>query len=528
MVILIVYLCLREAVAALAMDAAGSFGYDDYFLLMFSYDPVEDSPIYSSWIKLLGKTFGNINALPINQALILLLAPISLYVVLRLRGQSVFVATTLTFLLLSSEILRASPSKPLVSSFAIVVGLLLLTIISKIISPRNIYAVFMIGSLFLMYIRPEYVLSLVIFTVMVISNIAIIIVKSLFTENKLTLRDSYFPVGSLLITIAIGLQIGIPGSGGRVDAAFNQHFAVNVMTFTRYNPRSTDPWFEWHILNQPSFGSDAPTPITIRSALAANPHAVAAHVGMNVFRIPTELAYVLGDLRHPSSLQFSLGITGIAVIVAVGTRLMRMPLRKHLWRIDTLLSLQRSVDWRWLTALLIWSLPSFLSLFIIFPRHHYLALVLVWIIVGVFGAVRHRKEGSTPSTVTQYWLVPYIALALAMYPDPVIRYPNPQASQQIVARIEQFNIPPNRIGTTHLYLAVLMGYQRIGISDFAMKAQELWIFLVPKDEVDLAVKNLSSSNLSFDVLDFGNPIFRLLVNLEYCSIDSMLFVYCRN
>lgn len=524
-VILIGFICLREAFAALKMDVGGSFGYDDYFLLMFPFDPVEGGGIYLSWLKLLGILFGVINALPINQALILLLAPMSLYVVLRLRGQSVFVTTTLVFLLLSGEMVRASSSTPLVSAFAIVVGLLWLTMVAKIASSYYTYAFFMMGSLVLMYIRPEYVLSFVIFLLITLFNVVKIIINALFTRNKITCFQSLFITGSLLITISVALWIGIPGKGGRLYDAFKQHFAINAITFTRYDPRSTDPWFEWHILNQPTFGSAS----TFREAIAANPHAIAAHIGMNVFRIPTELAYILGGPRHPSSLWFSLGIAGIAVIMTAGTWLARTLLRKRLF--DTRSLLQRDIDWRWLTALLIWALPPLVSLFIIYPRHHYLALVVVWIIVGVFGAVRYHGEDLMPSPkspILRYGLVPYLVLALAMYPDPFVRYPYPQVSQQIVARIEQFNISPNRVGTTHIYLSVLMGYQRIGTSDLAMRAQDLWVILVYKDEVDEAIKYISSSNLSFNVLNTGNPIYQLLINLEYCSVDSMLFVHCRS
>lgn len=528
---LIGFLCLREAIAALTRkDAAFGFHYDDYFYLITPIDKIgsapfygiEGAPIYSGWLKLLGYAFGNINALLINQALMLVLLPISLYAVLRIRRTSVFVATVVTLLFLSSSIVRSSSAIPLVSGFAIVIGLLWVVLVGKIVSRNHIYVVFMIGSFILMYIRPEYVLSLVIFAVIVVASIASVIIRILITRNNLPPRDLLLPASSLLITVLVGLWIGFPGGNGRLDFAFQQHFAVNALLFTRYNPLTTNPWDEWRTFSRASFGSAS----TLREAFAANPLAITAHVAMNAIRVPIALARILVDRQHPFSLWFSLGIMVVAGLAA-RTWLAQIFKRNRSRRSDALAWLRRTIDWPWLAALCGWMLPPLLSTIIIYPRQHYLAMVLVWATVGIVGAVRQHEEGATHALAARYLLASCVVLAVAAYPDPVTRYPSPPASQQLVAWMEHIDIPPHRIGTSHRYLALLTGYQQLDKSSLE-KAQELWVLIVPRNEVEIVVKKLTEANLSFNILDIENKSYQLLVNSKFCSINLGSFVNCRN
>lgn len=494
---------LREVAAALTTTDIADICIDDTFYLHGSPTNTEYSPLYVIWLDMLEKAVGTFNALFVHQAIGFALFPFAFYSLLRLQRQSPFIAATVALLLLPSLIVRPAAPQPLVSAFAIVVGLLWMIGATLVHRWCNIWLWHTIGAFALMYARPEYLLSFALFAV-----IAIVTLRRSLTAPNIILAIALVAIGSVVVT-----QVGLPIGRGRLDVAFMQHFGINSMVFNRYGPLGNiNPWTDYQIAAENSFGEAT----TFWSALAANPHAVAAHMAMNLVRFPIALARTL-YLTNLAGFWFFSAVAGIGLGVAV-VRVRSMmtgtgvPSTQPWYR---RLPATLIIDRGWIISAIGYLLPFLLSMIIVYPRIHYLGIALVWMLLALFGGIQWRQspQHSDHPFVTRLWLSLHLGLVLLFYPNPADHYAYPDGSRpylRTIQAIQSLEVPPSQIG--------ILGDDRLGnILQARLLAQELMpqlrVLIIPRSSTE------PMDRTRFRPTSIEHPELQVFVDSDLCRPD---------
>ncbi|MCP5106459.1 MAG: hypothetical protein GY950_23950, partial [bacterium] len=124
----------------------------------------KDGFIYFAWYKFLSFFAGDaVSLYYFNYAVLFVLNPLLLYLLLRKMGKSAFVGTLFAVFLAVSNL--SIITWPFITRFTVTVILAMFLLIFSIRNKKAKYLVALGGLALLIYTRPEYVLSLVIFAI---------------------------------------------------------------------------------------------------------------------------------------------------------------------------------------------------------------------------------------------------------------------------------------------------------------------------------------------------------------------------
>jgi hypothetical protein len=315
----------------------------------------ENAPLYAIWYLFLSFMEPDRIALYyLNYKLTTILLPILTYILLRRNTGSHLISLIISWLLLISRTNAMTWTR--VSHFALVLILVTLLFIAHVRSLRWGFLLASVGSLLVSYIRPEYFLTYILSTLLLIAWI--IRTHKNMAKPYLQALTAYGVLSAFFLC-----TLGVPITGNRGMVAFGQHFSLNWVLWNRVN---INPWTNWGEILDRNFG-----PIHhISEAIAKNPTLFLKHITSNLLNL--EILRVQ-DI-FPSALFLNRIVLSVASLLLFG--LLSVYLSHHSYknlRILILNTRKNSQTHRTLlTSIGLFLLPGLVSSIIIYPRDHYL------------------------------------------------------------------------------------------------------------------------------------------------------------
>ena len=307
---------------------------------------------------------------------------------------------------------------PRISHFAL--AILLIGMASALLVPRawrmSVYAV---TALLASYVRPELFLA---FLCLFSLHIGLSCWQSLR-------QRTWFPLAPLAVNAlscgALLFALGVSwGSMGRSWEAFQQHYSLNV---SRWSSSEVNPW-----TNTERFvKTDFPHARTVQEALRENPVAFGKHVASNITQLPGNLKNMF--LRPYVRFHTSLDHEGAIFLLAVLTLIFLVPRdRGEMWR-EALFHVRAS--WLSSLAVLLMLIPPLVSSVVIYPREHYLLLVVILPLHGLAVFARSHSISQKDTAIA----VAVLALALFMA-QPADTGNRSQPNRAVIAALRSLNI----------------------------------------------------------------------------------------
>lgn len=341
----------------------------------------ERAPLYAVWYYLLSFfQKDKVGLYYLNYTLLSSLIPLLLYIFLRRIRVGLIIAflTSYLYLLSVSNVLL----RPYSSKFAILV-LLIFLIGATYCKPKNYYFVLTVAFLTVAFIRPEYFVPFIVLTLL-----SVFVVLHNILKYGLTYLKAIRGRALLLAVLSLSLMLimGNPFQTKRSLVAFAQHFSLNYLQWNKdinYNP-----WRDAALITQKVFGDYK----TIGEAAVNNPAAFLKHIKSNIYSYPGELFRIMG-IYLPSRL-VSKTVSGMVmmmvyafisavVIACVIINLIhghKSPSQDSLienikLKLPAFFKISNSEYVKQLIYLfLLVSLPTMLSVLIIYPRDYYFSL----------------------------------------------------------------------------------------------------------------------------------------------------------
>lgn len=240
----------------------------------------KDGFVYWLWLKLLSLFIPDMLILYCyNYALLLSLNPVLIYVLSRKMGKKPFISAlfSIFFLISTFNIF----TWPYITRFAITVILLIFIALFSIKNnnARVKYYIALSGLLVLVYVRPEFVLSLVLFSA---AALVYFIVK--FYKSP---RKGYATIFLLIITLTAAIFVSFiknPANTGRSVFAFGQHYGLNLQ---KREILELDPLSDWRQVMIDKFKTDE----SLFTAIINNPTEMSKHIFANIKQFPLQFLY---------------------------------------------------------------------------------------------------------------------------------------------------------------------------------------------------------------------------------------------
>jgi len=349
------------------------------------------APLYSIWyffLSLFQKD--SINLYYLNFRLITILPSVTLYLYLLKMKVSPALSFYFSFALLIS--LVNLPTWPKVSHFClslIFIGLIIVQGIKE--KNTRVLAAFII-SLILVYIRPEFMLSSLIFAGIIIKRV----IKNDFGIKRISI--------AVLTTLILFLLIGIPYSAGRNLTAFGQAYHKYLDISERIDDDGAKDWTE--ILSE-DFGD----PKSITDAAFNNSDKFIKHIGTNLNRLPAIYINFIETLFPNNIFPISFIIKILIVLSIISLIFVLLLLNKiGRYREITLNGFTEKKDL--LIFSIIFSLPPLLSIILYYPRSHYILLLLPLIYLFISQMIMPLKFNSSIKNFTSFCFLILFAFLL--------------------------------------------------------------------------------------------------------------------
>lgn len=325
----------------------------------------QDAPLYASWYYLLSLFQPDrVELYYLNFKAMTVLPVLLWFLFLRINHIPRLVAVSVSFLFLMSA--ANFITWPKVSHFAIMVlflGLILSSLLKTPIAKLSVAIVFVLLASFA---RPEFFLAF-----LGLSILAGLLVFSAFRQEKL--RSVRLPMFlTVMLCLALLLYLGLPmGSGNRDMMAFGQHYSLNWVGWTGAD---LNPWTNWETIVQKDFG-DVTSPL---GAFASNPSAFLRHVYSNLHQIVPRVSIVFFN-GYPGGSQSTLA-AAVIVLIALTVLLTN---RKFLVSRLQMIRENGKESLLLLGILAVFLLPSLVCVVALYPRDHYLLILVLLSISAV-------------------------------------------------------------------------------------------------------------------------------------------------
>lgn len=354
--------------------------------------------IYFFWYKFLSLfTSDYIRLYCLNYILLISINPVLLYILFREMGRKYFSSFlfSLLFLISTANIL----TWPHITRFALLLILLILIFMIKIKHRFHKYLFSIFGLLLLIYIRPEFLLSLILFSIFSLSYFFY-----RFYKNRYK-RYLYLSVITLLVLI-FSIFIKNPTLGRRSIVAFGQHYALNL---ANKGLLKVDPWVNWEDAFTDSFQSSD----TIPEAFSVNPRAMMVHIFENLKNFPSKLIgiFIPYNLKNSfTRLLFRIFFL-ILFLIAAFTFIINLKKQQKNWQSNGLTMKISTNTLLFYLIIINISVSSIVSALFINPRRHYLLILMAVIILTIaknFPHLAYLKKFNTIITYSIFLVILYL------------------------------------------------------------------------------------------------------------------------
>lgn len=335
-----------------------------------------------------------------SYGLISVLLPVAFFAFCRRQGHCHLTALALSIVLLLSK--ANFPMEGKVSSFASIVMLGVLACLRlEGMTRTGLLIAAGLATLPMAYVRPEFYL-------VTLASIGLCFCGFLYGRVgcRKPFRD-YLPVHEVrLLSIFLGIAfgsmmfLGMPAFGsqqGRLLDAFGQHYALN---WVQWNASSLNPWTNARTIRL----ADFPGATSVGSALLENPGAFGRHVWTNACLAITQIPYYLIRSTLPET-PWSFASMGLICIAggAAGCLLIGLYYWRHPGDIRDMMRHVPAAS-----VLLCICAPVLMSILILHPRIHYLAMlypVFLYALVLLSDPIVKRLHFA-------HWIAPVLLLPL--------------------------------------------------------------------------------------------------------------------
>jgi hypothetical protein len=348
-----------------------------------------DGFIYYGWYKLLSFfVTDTITLYYFNYIVLLSINPFLIYILLRKMKQGRFISAVFSILFLISTVNVIA--WPLITRFALVLILGAFILIFSVKDRKIKYLIALLGFSLLVYTRPEYILSLLIFS-------AAAIIYLLYNYSKSLKRVLLLGV---LLTLFLNIFIVFirnPARANRSVMAFGQHYGVHL-----YNKGKIleDPNTNWRKIMKKKFHTDQ----SIIQAFLNNPGEMTNHVLANIRDIP----YQAMQLFFPYNIKNKL-IKKILLIIAVTLFILLLIIAFKKIKGSSFFHSEYvdEIIFYWLSILIV--IPILISVCLIYPREHYLLVMFAILLITAA-----MNVPAIPGNWKFKWILPLIIL-LVLY-----------------------------------------------------------------------------------------------------------------
>uniref|UniRef100_UPI0026278C12 hypothetical protein n=1 Tax=uncultured Chloroflexus sp. TaxID=214040 RepID=UPI0026278C12 len=267
-----------------------------------------------------------------------------------------------------------------------------------------------IGALLVSYVRPEYFVSFIVFSLLLLFLVAHNLLR-----RKNTFTSLWPAMMGFLLAVPLLVFVGLP-IGNRSMVAFGQHFSVNWVSWHKHmidlGPGSMYPWTNWQDIVSRSFGNVN----SVQEAFLANPTIFLVHVFYNLLRLAKIVPNLLMPQFSQNALEYTTLIGFVSYILILSRKRNRQTsLYQNLHQYKTIL----------LTTA-IFMIPGIISIAIIYPRDHYLLILVTLTIIGVitilFADSSNQRERDNYKTLSAILAISATLLFLFRpYQEPTIR-----------------------------------------------------------------------------------------------------------
>ncbi len=422
-VMVLVLLCVKMAYALSEImdiqlyDESTYLYQGNHFRLSYLF---KDGCVYWAWYKLLSLFVSDtITLYYLNYTVLLCLNPILIYILLRKMGKEQVVSALFAIFFLISNINIIS--NPFIMRLALALILGTFIAILSVKSSRARYLIALVGIILLVYTRPEYTLSLFIFSLgsivifllypSILSNGAVRESSIQETGNRPLATGSYLlsrygksHKQALIILILITLLLNIfvffvknPARSKRSIIAFGQHYGLHLYLRGEIKEDSS---INWEKILKKNFGTSQ----SIMKAILNKPGEMARHVFSNIKHLPNQSKELFTpfNIKNDSIKKVLLVIMGLVFIFLI---IMAIIKRKKPGKPRG----EPTGDEIFYFLSIIIMIPSFISVFLIFPRSHYLLVLF-----GILSIMAVKNLPGVPGTP---WIrgISYMLLLLILY-----------------------------------------------------------------------------------------------------------------
>jgi hypothetical protein len=387
--------------------------------LFLSY---EQSGLYSAFYRLLSFAVPDPAALYVVQANIIVFATLLLiFVCLASLSRS------LTFASLATGIFLLSPLPtigPRVSLAAISVIALALTLAAVPARTSAVLAIIMVGAFLACFVRPEFVLAFYALAVMTVMAFG----WDAWRSSSKTAAGSNLVLYLCLAAVALlSFLWSFPmlSDGSRAYVAFGQHFALRTVI---NEGSGVNPWINWEQMT----GAVFPGATTVREAFVMSPGPFIEHMLANGWDTVKNVLhnYIRAMVTH---WHFS----RIVFLAAIGLLAAQIASASKARAVDPKSETEQS-SWPLAVGIVVLMAPILFECVIIFPRHHYVGMLVF--LLSCLLALRLRAFRNLDHPVilaASAASVLIIAPVIPVNPQPVFKIVRQlQAAPRITAMLE--------------------------------------------------------------------------------------------
>lgn len=327
-----------------------------------------DGFIYHLWYKFLSFFISDaIYLYCYNYVILIVLNAILMYVLLRKTGRGPFFCFLFSVIFLISSINVFT--WPFVTRFFVSIILLTIILVLSVKKNRTKYMIVLVGLSLLVYVRPEFILSLILFSVVFLILFGYRYYKSL-GKNRGYLFIFIF---TLLLSVFV-VVIKNPATNQRSIIAFGQHYLNNLRQWET-NEGKTWKGSQWRQAMIAKFGTDQ----SLFTAFFNNPGEMIKHIWTNVKRIPYKTLYAhypftLTAYSNPVKILIKWVVIGLYLISLFNfIRHIRAHYKENRGNFSNIFYIDMG-DKLFYFFLFILLVPSVISISLIFPRDHYILI----------------------------------------------------------------------------------------------------------------------------------------------------------
>ncbi|MEZ5004449.1 MAG: hypothetical protein R2730_15560 [Chitinophagales bacterium] len=335
---------------------------------MFGAIPKRWGPLYCAWYRILNiGEHDLVNLFYLNFKLMAIIPAVLLFAALSRYSKSIIVPLLIAFCFLISGF--NLPVYPKISFFCI--SLILAALYLSSYLKDNFYKamLFLSTALLLSFARPEFYLS---FILIFISAVILFLVKKIDFKKQYILPVVAFLLMAIILHIGLGNPMLMKIDGhNRSIIAFGEHFAYN---YSKWTHSDLYTWLAWEEIYKDNFGNAN----GLVAAMQANANMFWKHILTNARGFITAVLSMITALVIPFK-------TGTTAAVVIGALLCLLVIISILTQIKKILQLE-------ILFLLIMSIPTLMSCFLVYPRNHYLVLLIPLIGMLLITATNIIKE----------------------------------------------------------------------------------------------------------------------------------------